>query len=215
MSPKAAARSLYAVHPSVDYVRAVVANLKEKTGRNAAEWLALVERDGPDDDAARREWLRKKHKLGMTTAALIAEISSGKGRDVCDPAAYLRAAPRYVEAMYAGKKAALRPIHDALIELGRSLFPELRICPCETIVPFYRDHVIAQIKPATLTRVDFGLALKGAAELAKGKLPARLVDTGGLKKGDRITHCFRIGAPSEIDAEVKRWLKIAWELDAP
>jgi hypothetical protein len=35
----------------------------------------------------------------------------------------------------------------------------VKACPCKTIVPLYRRHVIAQIKPATRTRIDFGLAL--------------------------------------------------------
>lgn len=110
---------------------------------------------------------------------------------------------------YAGPKAALRPIYDALVERGLALGDDVKVCPCKTIVPLYREHVIAQIKPATRTRVDFGLALKGA----EGKLPKRLIDTGGLAKNDRITHRFAISSVGEIDAEVERWLRTAYELD--
>lgn len=66
--------------------------------------------------------------------------------------------------------AALRPLHDTLIEGALRLRDEVKICPCQTIVPLYRNHVIAQIKPATNKRIDFGLALKGAAR----ELPSRL-----------------------------------------
>ena len=76
------------------------------------------------------------------------------------------------------------------------------------MVPLYRKHVIAQIKPATRTRIDFGLAL-GAT-----KAPARLVDTGGFKKKDRITHRIEVQSKADIDGELKRWLKTAYELDA-
>jgi len=38
--------------------------------------------------------------------------------------------------------------------------------------------------------------------------------TGGLAKGDRITHSVPITSMAEIDAEVKRWLQTAYELDA-
>jgi len=205
----ASARSLYGVHPSVDYARAIVENLRAKTGRSFEEWCRVLRSDGPDDESARRDWLMKRHRLGSTTAWMVAELSVGKGREGVDPDAYLAAAPGYVERMYAGKKAALRPIHDALVALGRSVAPAVRICPCETMVPFYREHVIAQIKPSTLTRIDFGLALKGARE----KPPARLASTGGLAKGDRITHRFAIRTKEQIDAEVRRWLEIAWDLD--
>lgn len=52
--------------------------------------------------------------------------------------------------MYAGKKSQLRPLHDALIELALSLGDDVKISPCETIVPLHRKHVFAQIKPTTL-----------------------------------------------------------------
>src|SRR4029077_1504820 len=116
-----------------------------------------------------------------------------------DPAAYLRNAPQWVEAMYTGPKAALRPIHDALIKLGQSLGSDVKVCPCQTIIPLYRNHVIAQIKPTTNTRIDFGLSLKGVTK----KLPKRLIDTGGLQKGDRITHRIPISSLDEIDDQVK------------
>jgi hypothetical protein len=112
--------------------------------------------------------------------------------------------------MYAGPKAGLRPIHDALIALGKALGDDVKVCPCQTIVPFYRQHVFAQITPTTRTRIDFGLALKGA----KKKPPKRLIDTGGLVKGDRITHRIEINSLADIDAEVKEWLKIAYDLEA-
>jgi hypothetical protein len=45
-------------------------------------------------------------------------------------------------------------------------------------------------------------------------LPARLIDTGGLQKKDRITHRIPISSLDEIDAEVMGWLKVAYDLDA-
>jgi hypothetical protein len=74
----------------------------------------------------------------------------------------------------------------------------------------YREHVFAEIKPSTNTRVDLGLALARHT----GKLPARLIDTGGKEKKDRITHRVAIASAAEIDGEVERWLRRAYELDA-
>jgi hypothetical protein len=56
--------------------------------------------------------------------------------------------------------------------------------------------------------VDLGLALK------KTKGGNRLVDTGGLAKGDRITHRIPITGLQEIDGEVAKWLKTAYELNS-
>jgi hypothetical protein len=72
----------------------------------------------------------------------------------------------------------------------------------------YRNHVFAQIKPTTATRIDLGLAL-GPIE-AEG----RLIDTGGFARKDRITHRIPIASLAEIDREVKRWLRTAYDRDA-
>lgn len=207
-TPRTAAELLYSVHPSVAYAQAILDNLPAKTGKPLGDWVRLVERDGPAGSKERRGWLKQQHGLGATTAAMIVDRAEGRGEDT-DGAAYLAAARGYVEAMYAGPKAALRPIHDALVELALTLGDDVKVCPCRTIVPLYRHHVFAQVKPATRGRIDLGLALKGATEA----LPERLRDTGGLAKGDRITHRIPLTAPSEIDGEARRWLEIAYELD--
>ena len=77
------------------------------------------------------------------------------------------------------------------------------------MVPLYREHVFAQIKPTTNSRVDLGFALANY----KGKLPKTLVDTGGLAKKDRITHRIELKSVAEIDGDLKKWLKTAYELD--
>jgi hypothetical protein len=203
---KKSAASLYSPHPAILYIRSVIAAMERKTGKTFDEWVALAKKSGPKSEKERREWLKDKHDLGSTTAWWIAEGSFDRGRDSIDENEYLKAAPGYVEAMYADRPN-LRPIHDALIELARSIGSEVKFCPCQTIVPVYRDHVIAQIKPATKTRIDFGFALGDT------KATGRLIDTGGFAKKDRITHRIPISDIKEINAEVKKWLKIAYERD--
>jgi len=186
-----------------------VDELKSKTGRSLEEWIAMVKKEGPKDEKSRREWLKTKHKLGTNSAWWIAERAEGKGEDD-SPEAYLKTAARYVEEQYAGQREKLRPIFGELLKLGRSVGADVKVCPCKTIVPLYRQHVFAQIKPTTNSRIDFGLALTHY----KGKLPKRLIDTGGFAKKDRITHRIELTSTAQIDAEVKKWLKTAYDLDA-
>jgi hypothetical protein len=200
--------SPYSVHPGVVMMQDWIANLKQKTGRTLDEWIQLVQVSGPPTEKERREWLKTEHKLGTNAAWWIAERADGKGLEDGDPAAYLKAAVDYVDAMYAGSKTGLRPLYDQLLDLGLKLGPDVKACPCKTIVPLYRNHVFAQLKPTTRTRLDLGLAL------GKTKVPKRLLDTGGLAKGDRITHRIPIAAAADIDDEVKHWLKKAYERDA-
>lgn len=207
---KTTAEPLYGVHPGVAMMQKWVAELEEKTGRSLEAWLALVKIDGPKGEKSRGEWLKTRHKLGTHSAMWIAERAEGKGDDDLDPEAYLRAAVRHVEEQYAGAKAKLRPIYDALLDLGKSMGQDVKACPCKTIVPLYRKHVFAQIKPTTNSRIDLGFALAKY----EGKLPKRLIDTGGLAKKDRITHRIEVRSTSDIDDDLKRWLKVAYELDA-
>ncbi len=210
MSPTAQRKSLYSVHPGVAMVQNWIATLKEKTGRSLDEWIALVKKEGPADTKSRREWLKSKHKLGTNSAWWIADRAEGNEQWGDNPEDYLEAAGGYVEKMFSGGKAGLRPIYDKLLGLGLKSGKDAKASPCETIVPLYRNHVFAQIKPTTQTRIDLGFALKGC----NTKIPKRLIDTGGLQKGDRITHRIPIEKLSEIDAEVRRWLEIAYNLDS-
>jgi hypothetical protein len=198
----------YSVHPSVLYLRSWIDTLPQKTGRSLDEWLRLVAEQGPPMEKERTAWLKAEHGLGTNSALWVAARSVGKGEEDDDPATYLRRAVESVEAMFSGAKAPLRPLYDELLKLGFSQGPDVRACPCTTIVPLYRNHVFAQIKPTTRTRIDLGFALKDTP--ATG----RLIDTGGFARKDRITHRIPIASLAEIDGEVRRWLKVAYEMDA-
>jgi len=45
------------------------------------------------------------------------------------------------------------------------------------------------------------------------KTPKRLINTGGYAKKDRITHRIEVKSKADIDDELKKWLKKAWEMD--
>jgi hypothetical protein len=203
-----AAKHPYSVHPGVLTTQKWIQGLKAKTGRSLDEWLRLIRKSGPDSEKERRDWLKSAHALGTNTAWWLAERSVGKGEEAGDPALYLKAAVRYVDAMFAGRKAVLRPLYDRLLEDAFALGDDVRACPCQTIVPLYRQHVFAQIKPVTNTRLDLGLALGDM------KTPPRLIDTGGFEKKDRITRRIEIHAIPDIDPDVRRWLRAAYERDA-
>jgi len=201
-------KSLYGVHPGVAMVQDWIAKLKEKTGRTLEEWMQEIKVNGPAGNKERRAWLKSQHKLGTNSAWWLADRAEGKGSEDDSPESYLQAAEKHVEAMFSGNRAGLRPIYDRLLQIGLKLASDVKACPCQTIVPLYRKHVFAQIKPSTNTRIDLGFAL------GKTKTPQRLINTGGFEKKDRITHRIPIASLSEIDDEVRRWLKIAYDLDA-
>lgn len=210
MARKSVKGTPYSVHPSLAMVQSAIAKMTQKTGRTLQEWVDLVQHEGPPTEEERREWLKKEFGFGTNYAWWIAERAAGKGWEDDDPDLYLQAAEKYVENMFAGPKAGLRSIYDRLLELGLGIANDVKACPCKTIVPFYRNHVFAEIKPSTRTRIDLGLALSSYKE----EIPERLIDTGGRAKKDRITHRIPITAIDEIDGEVEHWLRVAYDLDA-
>jgi hypothetical protein len=201
--------SLYSVHPGVAMAERWRSELPAKTGRTLDKWLYLIKSDGPAAVAACREWLTRECRLSLPVAAWLAEKALRGPLHLADdsPAAYLHAAPIYVEQMYAGAKQRLRPVYDRLVELIRSLGEEVRVCPCQTSVPLFRSRLFADIKPATPRRIALGLAL------GEEPFTARLLDTGGRLKRQRITHKVFVCRLADIDLQVKRWLKQAYERD--
>jgi len=202
--------SLYAVHPGIAMVQKWIDELATKTGRSLEDWFRHIRQRGPKTEKECRVWLAEQYQLGTNTAGWLAEKALGGAEALAQdtPDGYLRLAPEYVAGMYSGPRAALRPIHDELVRIARQQGSDVRICPCKTMVPFYRRHVFAQIKPASQKRIDLGLAL------GEEPFTARLRDTGGRVKKDRITHCVSVSSLGDIDLQIKRWLKQAYERDA-
>jgi hypothetical protein len=193
--------SVYTLHPGFAMEESSLRNLKERTGRTLEEWIRIVKKSGPAAEKERMAWLKEAHGITTNYAMWIAKRADGSGGSAnYDPDAM-------VEAMFAGKRAGLRPIYDRLLALAFGLGKDVRVSPCKTIVPFYRTHVFAQVKPTTNSRIDVGYALRDM------KPSGKLVSTGGFEKGDRITHRIPVGSLTEIDAEVKKWLKHAYEKD--
>ena len=204
----APSRTLYSVHPGVARLQKWIAELKVKTSRSLDEWLEHIKEEGPRTEKDCRAWLAKEYRLTTNWASWLA----GKAFDPLYTSeetaeGYLALAPQYVEQMYAGARAALLPVYEELIKIARQLGDEVRICPCKTTVPLFRRHVFAQIRPATNKRIDLGLAL------SEEPFTSRLRDTGGAAKRDRITHAVALAGVGDIDLQVKRWLKQAYERD--
>ena len=86
---------------------------------------------------------------------------------------------------------------------ARTLGKDVEISPKKTSVAFRRSKNFAVVTPASKTRIDLGLNLKGAAPTA------RLL---AEKPGSMCTHKVKLEAPADLDAEVKAWLKAAYGL---
>ena len=174
----------------------VLASLEERTGKNVDQWLSELKRAKAMTPAEIRAYL-KAQNMGASSVGLIVDAAAGKSPESYDP-------QQLVDAMFKGPKAALRPLYETILQHALALGPDVKACPCATIVPFYRQHVFAQLKPSTKTRLDLGLAL-GTMQAVKQK-SAHLIDTGGLARKDRITHRIELSSLSDFNQFAKDWL---------
>jgi predicted transport protein len=199
---KTAKKSLYSTHPGFSREPAYHRNLLERTGKTVDQWVALTKKSGPPTERERRKWLKEQ---GLTTnyADWIAAAADGKEMTVetYDPDAL-------VEAMFAGAKAGLLPIYEKLLKLGLSLGKDVTASPGKTMVALYRKRIFARLTPSTRTRIDVQLALEEST-----KPTARLVDIQDKSK-NRINRQIGVTSVAEIDDEVKRLLKHAYDLEA-
>lgn len=194
--------SIYSPHPGFKMEEAYHRNLKERTGKTLEQWVAFVKKSGPAGKRPRIDWLKQDHGLTTNYATWIADSVDGQGLSLesYDPDAM-------VEAMFAGAKAGLRPIYDRLLKLAFSLGKDVKASPGKTMVPLYRHRLFARLTPSTRTRLDLGLALEEST-----KATGRLIDIQDKSK-NRINRQIGISSLDEIDDEVKRWLKNAYDLD--
>lgn len=195
---------VYSVHPGVQMMVKWAGELKGKTGRTLEEWVDLLTKKGPRSFSDRVAFLKSEHEMGTNAAWWIAERAEGKGAEDLDPALYLKAAEKYVDEQYAGKKAGLRPVYERLLSACLGASEGAKACPCKTMVPIYVTHVVAQLKASTNSRIDLGLALGDT------RASGRLIDTGGYAKKDRITHRIEITSEKDIDGFVRGWIKTAF-----
>ena len=107
---------------------------------------------GPKTSKERHEWLKTEHGFTTNYAWWVVERAEG------DDGKYRP--DDYVENMFSGPKAGLRPIYEALMKLAFSMGKDVTLTPCSTMAPVRRRYVIAQIKPSAKTRIDLGFALK-------------------------------------------------------
>jgi predicted transport protein len=179
---------------------AIARNLPAKTGRTFDEWVSIARKQKL---ASRKEivaWLKSQHQLGTVTATFIAAEATGNSiaAAYADEGALL-------DAMYSAEKATLRPLYDELTALARKLDKTVALTVCKTYVGMRRARMFALVKPSTRTRVDLGLALPGVVP------SGRLTKASSSIGNERITHAISIAMKKDIDAEVRRWLKAAWE----
>jgi len=177
-----------------------IQSIQTRTGKTLDELFAIIRESGLSKHGEIREMLKRDLNMGYgdanaLAAAFLKSVSQG-----ATPAAEVATAD-VVGAIYAGAKGELRPIHEKLMAAIATLGP-FEIAPKRSYISLRRKKQFATIGPATKTRVDVGLNMKG--------VPAteRLVE---LPPGGMCQYRVSLTEVSEVDQEVMGWVRSAYE----
>ena len=177
-------------------------NIQTKTGKTIAELHAVLAASGLAKTGERRSLLMQQFKLGYGDANAVA-LFMGQPLPALDGAAPATAAPptgAALDAIYAGTKAHLRPLHDAVMAAVRGL-GDFEEAPKKSYISLRRKKQFAMLGPATKDAIEIGLNAKD--------LPAaprlRAMPPGGM-----CPYAVRVSAAKDIDAQLLGWLRVAY-----
>ena len=173
-------------------LKTMIDNMPEKTGKSLDEWKKILKVKSFEKHSEGVNYLKSEHNITHGFANTIVTLSKEESSISED----------LVESQYNGKEGLIL-IYDELIKYLKSLGSDVTITPKKGSVSIIRKQQFVLIKPATKTRIDLGFKLKDKPTTE------RLENSGPF--GSMCTHRVQITDVNEIDAELKGWIKEAYE----
>jgi hypothetical protein len=178
---------------SAKWMETVTANCEANTGRTLAQWVAAAKKARPKDAKAARTWA-KDQGLSIVYQTAVTDVLFPEKED--DGA--------LVDAQYAGPKAPLRPIYDAIVSVAKALGNDVEVMPRKSQVTLSRATTFAIVRAPARDRVEVLLKLHGD----EGTL--RLVANAKAGASDP-SHAVAVRDVTEVDKQLARWLRKAYE----
>lgn len=173
----------------------MIDNLHKNTGKTLENWIEIVNRENLPKHGEIIKFLKEKHGLTHGFANLIAHKSKGSDAGSAENQDDL------VTKQYLGKEH-FKPIYDKLMAEIQQFGNDVELAPKNTYVSLRRKKQFAILNPATKTRFEIGINLKG--QEPKGKLEAE-------KPNSMCSHKINITDIKDLDNEVLNWIRAAYE----
>jgi hypothetical protein len=174
----------------------MIQNLHEKTGKSLEEWVVIARGSGIAKHGELVKVLKSEHGLGHGYANLVVL----KALETADQP---KEGDELVAVQYAGAKAGLWPIYEALVTAVSDFGDDVELAPKKAYVSIRRKKQFAIFQPTTAARVDVGINAK--------QLPAagRLELSGSFNS--MVSHRVRVAELAEVDDELIGWLRQAYD----
>lgn len=177
-----------------------LANIERRTGKTLDELTAIITGSGLQKHGELRDMLKRDMGMGHGDANLLVHLALQTDAASAAEAAG-KSASDVVDDIYAGPKGPLRPVHDKVMAAIRA-FGDLEESPKKTYVSLRRKKQFATVGPATNTRVEVGLNMKGVPATA------RLVEE---PPGRMCQYKVKLTSADEVDADLVGWLRQAYD----
>jgi hypothetical protein len=192
-----------------------IRNIEARYGKTMAQWSAIVAASGLTRHQDVVALLKTEHGLPHGAAhrvSLTARQQASHNQASPGQASSTTTPEDPVSALYTGRKAALRPLHEELMTAIRALGDDIEIAPKKGYLSLRRGRQFAMIQPSGAGRIDIGLILPATpASLATPATPAgpRLESAAGFNA--LFTHRVRLPAGADIDPSLTGWLRLAYQ----
>ena len=173
----------------------MIDNLHRNTGKTLEEWTAIVNREKFAKHGEIVSFLKEKHGFTHGFANLVAHKARGSDTGSAENTDDL------VTKQYQGKEH-FRPVYDRLRSIISGFGTDIEFAPKNSYVSVRRKKQFAMLNPATKTRFEVGINLKG--QEPTGRLIAE-------KPNAMCSHKINIERIDDVDEEVTRWMKAAYE----
>ncbi len=174
----------------------MIENLLKNTGRTLEQWIDIVNKQNFAKHGEIVNFLKTDHQLTHGFANLIAH--KAKGSDAGSAANQ----DDLIVKQYKGREH-FKPVYDKLLNEILKFGKDIEIAPKNAYVSLRRKKQFAILQPATKTRFEVCLNLKGQAP--QGKLEK--IETANAM----CSHKINLADLQDIDKEVIDWVKKAYE----
>jgi predicted transport protein len=174
----------------------MINNLEKNTGKSLAQWVQVVQQEGFQKHGEIMKFLKGEHGFTHGFANLVAhkalKSDAGSASDTDE----------LITKQYKGKEHFM-PIYEKLSVEIKSFGSDVEFAPKVSYVSLKRKKQFAMLIPATKTRFEIGINLKG--QPAEGILE---LDT---KTNGMCSHKIHLNSESDVDEEVIAWIKKAYD----
>jgi hypothetical protein len=177
-----------------------LANMQKRSGKSLDELYSIISRSGLAKHGEIRDLLKRDLGMGHGDANTLVHFYLKSGGAQVTPTA-AESPDAALDQIYAGNKAALRPIHEKVME-AINKFGDFEISPKKTYLSLRRKKQFAMVGPATQSRVEVGLNMKGVSETE------RLL---ALPPGQMCQYKVKLSDVKEVDKELIGWIKQAYD----